>query len=191
MRKGTIYSLVIATVAVLLLYGFGFFLISVAPHNSYRLNELESKLIENAILQFRERVENNRFDEIREDLSKGRLDEYWERIRLNDIRNNFREYGKPRSWQFFRCAQPQFDNELDETVYHLDYLTKFDTGEVYESFIFVKRSNNEINLIHSDIHLPEAAEWRISERDEHDRIIRKYPNEIIIPYAYRYIAFRY
>ena len=191
MKKAILYSFVIAVGAIALLYGLGFFYVSVAPHNSYRLTELESNLIENAVRRFRDRVEHKRFDEIAEDLSKGRRDEYWERIILNNIRNNFEEFGIPSSWEFFRCAQPQFDSELKDTVYHLDYLTKYDTREVLESLIFVKTSNNEVNLINADIGLPEAAEWRIEERDKNKDIVRKYPNEIIIPYADRYIEFRY
>ena len=191
MKKIFTFSTVAVIWLVVLLYSFGFFYVNVSQHNTYKLDETELGLIENAISRFRERVDNQNFDEIRDDLSKGRRDEYWEKIIFEDIRNDRAEFGRPRQWEFFRCARPQVDSKLNETVYHLDYLTTFDSGEMYESFIFVRNVNNEVNLINTDLHLPQATEWRIEERDKHKAVVEEYPNEIIIPYADRYIEFRY
>ncbi|MEP7148250.1 MAG: hypothetical protein ABI857_05145 [Acidobacteriota bacterium] len=191
MKKTVLYLVAITILATVMAYGVGFFFVSVAPHNSYRLNETEVILINAAIERFRERLENNKLDEIREDLSQGRRDEYWEKIIVEDLRKDQLEFGVARSWELFRCAQPQFDRELNETIYHLDYLTRFDSGEASESFILVKKADNQINLINRDINLAEVAEWQIDERNIHDTLVGKYPNEIIIPYADRYIEFRY
>lgn len=191
MKRAFLYSLISLVLITILLFRLGFFYINISPHNSYHLSETEKSLITNAISQFRERVESGKFEEIAKDLSKGRQDSYWENIILKDIQNDRAEYGKPLSWEFFRSAQPQSDKEKGETVYHLDYLTKYETEEVFESFIWLVKENNEINLIHTGIHLPQATEWRIEERDKQKLIVEKYSNEIIIPYADRYIEFRY
>jgi hypothetical protein len=191
MKRKILYSSVFFILLTVLLFRLGFFYVSISAHNSHHLNKTEKSLIDNAISQFRERVENGKFEEIAKDLSKGRQDSYWENIILKDIQNDRAEYGKPLSWEFFRSAQPQLDKEKGETVYHLDYLTKYETEEVFESFIWSVKENNEINLINTDIHLPQATEWRIEERDKQKLIVEKYSNEIIIPYADRYIEFRY
>ncbi len=191
MKKPVLFSIGIATLALIALYNLDFFYVSVAAHNSYRLNKTEANLIASAIERFRDRLENQKFDELREDLSKGRRDEYWEKIIFKEIFKDFSEYGKARSWEFVSCAQPQFDEDLNETVYHLDYLTKFDNGEGYESFIFVKKSDNDVNLINAEIGLAEVTERLIEERDKQKAIVERYPSEIIIPYADRYIEIRY
>ncbi len=138
-----------------------------------------------------ERVEKEKFNEIAEDLSKGRQNTYWENIILRDIQNNHAEYGKPLSWEIFRVAQPQIDKVKGEMVYHIDCLTKFEKGEIYESFVWLVKDNNEINLIANDLKLHGGTQWRIEERDKQKVIIENYPNEIIIPYTDRYIEFRY
>ena len=191
MKRIILYSIVSLILITILVFRLGFFYVNISPHNSYHLTEKEQTLITNAILQFRNRVENKRFDEIAKDLSKGRQDAYWENIILKDIQENSFEYGKPLSWEIFQVAQPQFDKEKNETVYHVDCLTKFEKEEVYENFIWLVKGSDEISLIHNDLHLPQATEWRINERDKHKLVVESYSHEIIIPYADRYIVFRY
>ena len=190
--KRIIFVLIVAIgLTGVLSYLLGLFCVRMSPNNTYRLTGQEAHSLEGALLNFRERIESRRFDEIREDLSRGRKDEYWERIILNHIRQNLIEYGEPRSWELFRSAQPQKDTESNETIYHLDYLTVFDSGEVYESFIWSVDANGEVHLVNTDIHLPEATRWRIEEREKQRSLINRYPNELVIPFADRCIEIRY
>ncbi len=191
MKGKILYSSVFLILVTILLFRLGFFYVNISPHNSYHLNETEKSLIDNAILQFRERVEKGKFDEIAKDLSKGRQDAYWENIALKDIQSDYVEYGKPLSWEIFQVAQPQLDKNWGGKVYSIDCLTKYEREELFESFGWLIKENNEINLIHTDIHYPQSTQWRIEERDKQKLIAKKYSNEIIIPYADRYIEIRY
>lgn len=191
MKRPILLSIVALVLAVILSYVFGFFYISVSPHNTYRLKEKELRLLNVALINYRERIESNRFDEVRDDLSRGRRDAYSEKIILSHIHENLTEFGMPSSWELFRSAQPQRNLDTNETVYHLDYLTTFTNGEVYESFIWLVTAEDEVHLVNTDLHLPDATEWRIEARDKQRAIISTYANEITIPYADRYIEIRY
>jgi hypothetical protein len=191
MKRAVLYSLVSLVLITILFFRLGFFYVEISPHNSYHLNEMEKGLIENAILEFREKVENGEFDEIGKELTRGRRDVIAENSILKDIQNNYSEYGKPISWEIFRVVQPQLDKNKGETVYIIDCLTKFEREERHESFGWQVKENSEINLIFTDVESLQSTQWRIEERDKKKVIIKKYPNEFIIPYADRYIEFRY
>ena len=191
--KRFVISILSALFLLVILGGIAYYLelvhFEVSPHNTYRLTAYEQAIIDRAVQKFRVRVSEGRFDEIGLDLSKGRRDAYWENIILTDIKADVVEFGHPISGELFRCAQPQVDR--DETIYHLDYLTSFAGGERYESVILSKNSNDEINLVNADVGLVEMTEWRIAERDRHRELSRKFPREIIIPFADRYLEVRY
>lgn len=191
MKRTIIYLTVSLTLLIVLLFRFELLYVNVSPHNSYHLTGAEKTLIVNAVSRFRERVDAGKFSEIEEDLSKGRQEVYWENIISKDIQNNLVEHGKPLSWEIFQVAQPQIDKVKGETHYHVSCLTKFANEELYESFIWLVK-NNEIHLVHTEVNnIPQATIWRIEERNRQKVIVEKYPREIIIPYADRYIEIRY
>jgi hypothetical protein len=191
MKRAVLYSLISLVLLMILFFRFGFFYVNVSPHNTYWLNETEKQLIDKATLKFRERIENEKFDEILEDLTKGRQDAGGENTIIKEIQEEQSKLGKSNFWEIIRVAQPQLDNESGEKIYHVDCLSKYE-NEIYESFIWRIKNNNEINLIYSTTdHLSEATKWIIEERNNQKLITEQYPNEIIIPYADRYIEFRY
>lgn len=187
------FALIIIVIcgAVSLLYYFEYFHVELAPHNSYRLSSHEEEVISHAVQTYRDRVKEGSFDQIAEDLSNGRRDSYWEKIILEDIRKDSTEFGLPISWELFSCAQPQYDAKEKETVYHLDYLTRFAQQELYESIILVKKENNNVHMINADFGLLEAAEWRINERNRHRALRERYPRGLTIPYADRFLEIRF
>jgi len=192
MKKAILYSLVALVLITILLFRLGFFYVNISPHNTYKLNESEFKLIENSTSLFKDRVENEKFDEIRKEFAETEGDEFRQNWIINDLKNDRAEFGKSLSWEIFRVAQPQPDRELNGKIYHVDILTKTEKQEVYESFIWLIKENKEIKLIFAgDMDTTPALEWRVEERDKQKLIVEKYPNEIIIPYADRYIEFRY
>jgi hypothetical protein len=191
MKRTIIYLTVSITLLIVLLFRFELLYINVSRHNSYHLTDAEKTLIVNAISKFRERVDAGKFSEIEENLSKGRKDIYWEKIITKDIQNNLVEYGKPLSWEIFEVAQPQVDKVKGETHYHVSCLTKFEKEEIHESFIWSVKDNKEINLFFNGLGYPQSTNWRIEERNKQKVIVEKYPREIIIPYADRYIEIRY
>lgn len=192
MKKAILYSLVALVLTIILLFRLGFLYISVSSHNTYKLNKNEFKLIVNSTSQFKDRVENERFDEIRKEFAKTEEDEFRQDWIIKDLKNDRAEFGKSLSWEIFQVAQPQPDEELKGKIYHVDILTKTEKQEVYEHFIWLIKENKEIKLIFGgDMDTTPALEWRAEERNKQKLIAEKYPNEIIIPYADRYIEFRY
>ncbi len=192
MKKTILYSIVALVLTIILLFRLGFFYISVSPHNTYKLNKNEFKLIVNSISLFKDRVENQKFDEIRKEFAKTEGDEFRQNWIIKDLKNDRVEFGKSLSWEIFRIAQPQPDEELNGKIYHVEILTKTEKREVYENFIWLIKENNEIKLIFGgDMDITSALEWRVEERNKQKVIVEKHSNEIIIPYADRYIEFRY
>jgi hypothetical protein len=192
MKKSISYSLVSLVLIVTLLFRLGFFYVNVSAHNSYRLNENESKLIENATLQLKRKIESGKFDELRNDFIKDEKDAFRQNYVIDDFKKDRAEFGKSLSWEIFRVAQPQPDRELGGKCYHVEILTNTESGEVWEHFIWLIKENNEIKLIFGgDMDNTLALNWRIEERNKQKLIAEKHPNEIIIPFADRYIEFRY
>ncbi len=177
------------TAVAVVLYYFGYVYVELSPHNTHRLTVSERAHIDKAVEQFQRRVINADFEAISQDLSKGRRDPYWEKIILEDIKDDALEFGQPLSWEMFRCAQPQIHG--GETIYHLDYLTTFDTAELYQSVILSRDSDDQFNLVSTDVGLVVASEWRIVERNRHRELTKRYPRELIVPFADRYLEVRY
>ena len=192
MKKAILYSVVSLILGIILLFRLGFFYVNLSPHNTYKLNENGSELIESATALFKDRVESGKFAEIQKEFAKTDGDEFRQNWIINDLKNDRAEFGKSLSWEIFRVAQPQPDGELGGKHYHVEILTNTESGEVWEHFIWLINENNEIKLIFGgDMDTMPALNWRIEERNKQKLIIEKYPNEIIIPYANRYIEIRY
>ncbi len=192
MKRAVLYSLVSLILLTILLFRFGFFYINISPHNSYRLNENESRLIEKATSQFKERIENGKFDEIQNEFVKDERDVFRQNYVINDLKKDRAEFGKSLYWEFLCAALPQPDKELNGKRYNVEYITKTEKGEVWEHFIWLIKANNEIKLIFGgDMDTTRALQVRLEERDKRKLIVEKYSNEIIIPYADRFIEIRY
>ncbi len=192
MKGAVLYSLVSLILLTILLFRFGFFYINISPHNSYRLNENESRLIEKATSQFKERIENGKFDEIQNEFVKDERDVFRQNYVINDLKKDRAEFGKSLYWEFLCAALPQPDKELNGKRYNVEYITKTEKGEVWEHFIWLIKANNEIKLIFGgDMDTTRALQVRLEERDKRKLIVEKYSNEIIIPYADRFIEIRY
>jgi hypothetical protein len=192
MKRAFLYSIVSLVLITILLFRLGFFYVNISPHNSYRLNETEKTLIDNATSQLKERIENGKFDEIQNEFIYDEQDIFRQNYIINDFKKDRAEFGKSLSWEFFDATLPQPDNELNGKRYNVEYITKTEKGEVWEHFIWLIKADNEIKLIFGgDMDTTRALQVRLEERDRQKSIVEKYPNEIIIPYADRFIEFRY
>ncbi len=193
MKKTILYSLVSLILLITLLFRLDFFYVNVSPFNYYRLSKNESILFEDAISKFWEKVEKEKFDEIKDELSEGEeKDRRYSEI-INDLKENRNKFGKITSWEFFRSASPRITSKWaknpDEKIYQIEYLTKAENGEFCAWFIFYIEANGAIKLF--GLSLDSPVEWRIEERNIQKVVVEKHPNEIIIPYADRYIEIRY
>ncbi|MCY7348894.1 MAG: hypothetical protein LH614_22110 [Pyrinomonadaceae bacterium] len=193
MKKAILYSLVALVLITILLLRLDVVYVNISPHNYYRLNKNESILFEDAVSKFWGKVEKEKFDEIKSELSEDETNDYRNNLILNDLKENRSQFGKIISWEFFRSASPQITSESvrnpDEKHYHIEYLTKAENGEFCTSFIWKLKPDNEVKLFFVGNDSP--VEWRIEERNKQRLVIEKHPNEIIIPYADRYIEIRY
>ncbi len=192
MKRAFLYSIVSLVLITILLFRLGFFYVNISPHNSYRLNETEKTLIDNATSQLKERIENGKFDEIQNEFIYDEQDIFRQNYIINDFKKDRAEFGKSLSWEFFDATLPQPDKELNGKRYNVEYITKTKKGEVWEHFIWLIKADNEIKLIFGgDMDTTRALQVRLEERDRQKSIVEKYPNEIIIQYADRFIEFRY
>lgn len=196
MKKVILYSPVSLVLLIALLFRLGVFYVNISEYNSYKLTESESILFENAVSRFWEKVENERFDELENELYEGQSDKYRDiyiKREIQSLRENRNRFGKIKSWEFFRSASPRITSEwaknLDEKIYQIEYLTKAENEEFCAWFVFHVKPDGEIRIYNLTTDSP--VEWRIEERDKQRLIVEKYPNEIIIPYSDRYIEFRY
>ncbi len=192
MKRIILYSSISIILLTLLLFKLGFFYINISRHNSYRLNETEKTLIDNATSQLKKRIENGKFDEIQKEFIYDEQDIFRQNYIINDFKKDRAEFGKSLSWEFSDAALPQPDKELNGKRYNVEYITKTEKGEVWEHFIWLIKANNEIKLIFGgDMDTTRALQVRLEERDKQKLVVEKYPNEIIIPYADRFIEIRY
>ncbi len=193
MKKAILYSLVALVLITILLFRLDVVYVNISPHNYYRLNKNESILFEDAVSKFWGKVEKEKFDEIKSELSEDDTNDYRNNLIVNDLKENRSQFGKIISWEFFRSASPQITSEsvrnLDEKYYHIEYLTKAENGEFSTSFIWKMKPDDEVKLFFVGTDSP--VEWRIEERNKQRLVIEKHPSEIIIPYADRYIEIRY
>jgi hypothetical protein len=193
MKRKILYLAVSLILLTILLFRLEIFYISVSPFNSYRLTTNETILFEGTVSKFWEKVENGKFDEIKNELAEDANDEYRNNLYINEFRENRTQFGKVISWKFFRAASPRITSTWSENpaeeIYHVEYLTKAENGEFCAWFVWKVKQNGEIKLLNLTLDSP--VEWRIEEQNKQKLIVEKHPNEIIIPYADRYIEFRY
>lgn len=193
MKRIILYSLVSLILLTILLFRFDFFYVNRSEFNSYRLTKTESILFENSVSRFWEKAEKEKFDELKYELSESEEKDRRYGDLVNDLKENRNKFGKIKSWEFFRAASPRITSEWaknpDEKIYHIEYLTKAENGEFCAWFVFYVEPDGEIKLY--GLSLDSPVEWRIEERDRQKLIVKKHPNEIIIPYADRFIEIRY
>jgi hypothetical protein len=190
MKRKILYSSVALIFIVVVLLKSGLFYVGISPYHYYKLNENETKLIDDATLKFRERVESGKFDEIQNELADGRISK--SEI-IGAIKKSRRKFGKPLFSEFFRSSPPtpvaKYYDNLDGTLYSLSYFTNTDDGDFFsEEFDWILKENNEVQLLnYSGSHM---LEWQLQARDR-DREIKKFQNEINIPFGARFIEIKY
>ena len=196
MKRTILYLSVSVILLTILLFRLDFFYVNISPFNSYRLTKNESIFFEEAVSKFWEKVENEKFDDLANELYEDEASKYRDTLVKQDfekIKENRSRLGKVISWEFFRAASPHITSEWaenpDEKIYHIEYLTKAENGEFCAWFVWKVKASGEIKLHNLSVDSP--VEWRIEERYIHKLVVEKHPNEIIIPYADRYIEFRY
>ncbi len=86
MKRAFLYSIVSLVLITILLFRLGFFYVNISPHNSYRLNETEKTLIDNATSQLKERIENGKFDEIQNEFIYDEQDIFRQNYIINDFK---------------------------------------------------------------------------------------------------------
>ncbi|MBA2619714.1 MAG: hypothetical protein H0U87_00790 [Acidobacteria bacterium] len=195
-KRTILYSSVSLILLTILLFRLDLFYVNISPFNSYRLTKSESILFEDAVSKFWEKVENEKFDGLANELYEDEESKYRDAYIKQDfekIKENRSRLGKIISWEFFRSASPRITSEWsknpDEKIYQIEYLTKAENGEFCAWFTWKVKANGEIKLHNLNIDSP--VEWRVEERDKQKSVVEKHPNEIIIPYADRYIEIRY
>jgi hypothetical protein len=168
----------------------GLLYVRISAYHYYKLNESETKLIDDAILKLRERVESGKFDEIQSELADGRVNK--SEI-IEAIKKSRRKFGKPVFSEFFSSSPPEpaskyYDN-LSGTFYITAYFTNTDDGDFfYENFGWIIKENNEVQLLnYSGSHM---QEWQIQAYNSKAEI-RKFQNEINIPIGARFIEIKY
>jgi hypothetical protein len=193
MKRKILFSFLGTSLFLLLLFKSGFIYVQISPYNSYRLTENESIKFENFISRFWEMVEKDDFDGINSELSDGEKKDWRFADTIQTTKKNAEQFGKIKSWRFFRSASPRITSEWaknpDEKIYQIEYLTTAENGEFCAWFTFYITANNEIKLF--GLSLDSPVEWRIEESDKQKLVEKKYPNEFIIPYGEQYIEFRY
>lgn len=190
MKRKILYSVVTLFVLFFLLLKSGLFYIGVSPYAHYRLNENESKLFDDAISRFREKVEGERFDEIKNELADGlrSKDEI-----VAEIKKSRRKFGKPVFTEFFRAMPPEpaskYYKNLNGTFYTVRCFTNSDDGDFFpEQFDWIVKDNSEVQLLnYSASHI---RDWELQAR-ETERRLREFSNEIRIPFGSRFIEIRY
>ena len=178
---------------VVVLLKSGLFYLGISPYFHYRLNENELKLIDDAILKFRERVENGRFDEIQKELAENQRDESYQKETIAIIKNNREKYGKPLSKEFFRATPPEsaskYYKNTEGAFYETWYFTNAENGEFHETFDWTIKDKNEVKLLGYEV--SKLQDWEIKTREKEKYLNANYPNEIRIPFGARFIEIRY
>ena len=189
-----LFPALIGTISVLfILFAYGAFDIAVSAYSHYRLNEEESKLIDNAIARFRENVENENYEEITRQLRKGGRDKDVEDRIIENIKDFRDKYGKASSKEFFRATVPEdssrFYKSTTGTVYGVFYFTKAENGEFDEYFDLNISDDKKVTLL--EYRASEIQDWATKARKREKYIDNTYPNEVRIPFGARFIEIRY
>lgn len=190
MKKTILYSFVGLIFLFTVLLGSGLMSVGISPYYHYRLNETETQIFNEEILKLRERVENGKFDQIRDDIAEGRVSKNGIVGKIIKTREQF---GKPLSSEFFRSSVPQpaskYYENIDGTYYMIYYFTKTERDEFFEVISWVVNENNEAKILNYDG--SQIIEWQKENRERERYIKDNYSNEIRIPFGSRFIQIRY
>ena len=190
MKNKILYSSLAFFVLIVVLLKIELLSVVISPIHHYKLNEVETKLFDDAILKLRERVEAEQFDDIKNDIAEGRVSK---NEIIAGIRKSRRKFGKPIFSEFFRSSAPEpvskYYENLSGTFYSISYFTNTDDGDSFsENFKWIVKENNEVQLLdYSGTH---TLEWQIQTRNsEWER--KKFQHEMKIPFGERFIEIRY
>jgi hypothetical protein len=183
--------IVSATFVILwILIASGMTSVGISPYYHHKLNETEAQLFDNALLEFREKVENGKFEEIQNELADGRASK--SEI-IGEIKKSREQFGKPLSSEFFRSSSPEpvskYYENLNGTFYTIFYFTKTERGEFFEDISWVVSENDEAKILNYSG--SKIIEWQIKNRDRERYINANYSNKIRIPFGERFIEIRY
>lgn len=190
MKKRILYSSLGLFVLIVVLLKIELLSVVISPIHHYKLNEIETKLFDDAILKLRERVETEQFDDIKNDIAEGRVSK---NEIIAGIKKSRRKFGKPVYSEFFRSSLPApvatYYENLSGTYYDISYFTNTDDGDSFsENFQWIVKENNEVQLLnYSGTHM---LEWQIQTRNR-EWELKKFQHEIKIPFGERFIEIRY
>lgn len=166
--------------------------VGVSPYSHYKLNESETRVIESAIADFRQKTETGKFDEIKAQLAANGRDERFQNDAVKEINEAQENFGKPKSIEFFRCMVPwqpnQFWKNVNGTAYTLAYFTKAEKQEYSERFEWIINENKATLLSYS---ADKIVDWEKENRARETFNRAVYQNEIKIPFGERFIEIRY
>ncbi len=175
------------------LIGTGNLYVGISAYAHYRLNETETKLVEEWISRFHKNVENGDFDAIRQELIKNKQGVITQDAVLKNAKFAFDKYGKIDFVKFFRCTVPEpaskhYKNDLGGNVYGLTYHSNAERGRLSEHFELII-NNNEVSLLR--YRGDEMQEYEIRANNHESWLEHNLPSEIRIPFGKRFIEIRY
>jgi hypothetical protein len=190
MKKAILYSLAGLALLIVFLLKSGIVYVAISPYFHYKLNETETRILDNALLKFREKVENGKPEEIETALANGRVSK---NELIKEIKKTREEFGRPVSSEFFRSSPPErtakYYENLDGTVYMIHYFTKTEEGEFFENITWNISADDEAQILNYDG--TKIIEWQTKSRETERYISANYKNEIKIPLGERFIEIRY
>lgn len=193
MKRAILYSSVAVILIAVVLLESGLFYVGISPYAHYQLNEDETRVVGNAISQFREKVENGKFDEIQKELVENQRNENFQNATIKKIKEAREKFGEPLSMEFFRAMTPEtaskYYKNVDGIFYTLFYFTKAEKGEYAEHFEWIVKENGEAKLL--SYSGQEMKDWEVKSREREKYINEKYPRETKIPFGSRFIEIRY
>lgn len=190
MKKKILFSLLGLALLLIVLVKTGAIYVGISPYYNYKFNETETKLFDVAISKLRERVEENKFDEIENNIASGTVSKA---EIIEKIKKSRRKFGKPTFSEFFRSSPPDYASKyypnLSGMNYDTYYFTNTDDGDfISERFDWIVTENNEVKLLNysgNQIH-----EWELQAREQ-DRRKKEFKHEFNIPFGERFIEIRY
>ena len=168
--------------------------VGISAYSHYRLNEVETKLVEDWISRFHKNVENGNFEEIRKELVKNSQGIKTQDAQLENAKFAFDKFGTISSIKFFRCMPPEpasvfYGDNIEGSVYGLFYHSNAERGRLSEHFELVINEKNEVSLLRYSG--DEMKEWEVRAYNNDHWLERKLPTEIRIPFGKRFIEIRY
>jgi hypothetical protein len=160
----------------------GVIYVGFAPIASYKLNEAEKKVINEALTLFREKVENEEFDLLAKEFALVDKRDLEDSFSLQKVKSLKKEYKKPLETEVFRVMKPyqasQYWQNIQGSVYNVTNLTKTENGEISETFSWNITENEPVKLL--SYHFFEIKKWEILNRERDKYLEEKYPNQILI-----------